>query len=61
MGSVKKQKEHDDPPMETAVFLLMSSYKAVALIDARQKTKEPITRTQGLRIIGSASVRLALW
>ena len=39
-GSVKKQNEHDDPSMETAVFLLKSSYKAVTLIDTRPKKQK---------------------
>ena len=38
--SVKKQNEHDDPSMETAVFLLKSSYKAVTLIDTRPKKQK---------------------
>ena len=40
MRTMKKQNEHDDPSMETAVFLLKSSYKAVTLIDTRPKKQK---------------------
>ena len=39
MRTVKKQNEHDDPSLETAVFLIKSSYNAAALIDSRRKQK----------------------
>jgi len=56
---MKKQNEHDDPSLETAVFLIKSSYYG-GFYWQPPKTKEPITRAQGLRVIGSASMRLAL-
>ena len=39
MRTMIKQNEHDDPSLETAVFLIKSSYNAAALIDSRRKQK----------------------
>ena len=44
---MKKQNEHDDPSLETAVFLLKSSHNGGFIFEP-PKTKEPITRAQGL-------------
>ena len=47
MRTMKKQNEHDDSSLETAVFLIRSSYNG-GFDWQPPKTKEPITRAQGL-------------
>ena len=41
MGTMKKQNEHDDSSLETAVFLLKSSYNGGFIFEP-PKRKEPI-------------------
>jgi len=43
MGTMKKQNEHDDSSLETAVFLLKSSYNGGFIFEP-PKRKEPIIR-----------------